>query len=427
MSELAKSMLSCAWALGLLGAAQVAQVLSPLSAPLKEALQTGDSLQRGMVDLMFSLVTVDAMTSRHLTKLTVEVLQQSAEVGSWCMPGYDNRLAWQEFRNKLQAFNVFEHVDVALHLPAGADVCLTALVEQARAFGFYRAVWAVEGLGRYYAQRAWRRGTPQHLLTADQVSALPVSSLLPLHTGMGLSFAEHLLATLELPPADTTIDRVLQQFIALCKGNARPGYTGAVMEALGLVTRLSYPNLTLVVDRRLSAIAPDIVDYFWHGVGRGLYFLPFNSLPSADSTWRAVELAQGEAPHTLGQRNALAGLAWAVTLVNIRHPEILVAFLKRYGHILTSSDAFANGVSSALIIWFGMQGYDPYLRAFYHYQPDASDPGLVQLWNSQVRGLGYEALPLYDSVLQAQHSLDEVFRYQRLSEVVEQHKGEQVR
>ena len=82
-----------------------------------------------------------------------------------------------------------------------------------------------------------------------------------------------------------------------------------------------------IVDRGLSAIDPDIVGYFWHGVGRGLYFLPINALPCSSSTWRAVEMAHEEAPHTLGRLNALGGLAWAVTLVNIRHPAILEAFL----------------------------------------------------------------------------------------------------
>ena len=46
--------------------------------------------------------------------MTFEVMQQSAEVGKFLMPGRENRLAWQEFQNKLQAFDLFEHVDVTL-------------------------------------------------------------------------------------------------------------------------------------------------------------------------------------------------------------------------------------------------------------------------------------------------------------------------
>jgi hypothetical protein len=79
------------------------------------------------------------------------------------------------------------------------------------------------------------------------------------------------------------------------------------------------------------------------------------------------------------------------------------------------------------MIWYDMQGDDPYLRAFRHYQPDATEPGLVQLWNSQVRGPCQEALQSYYGVLKAQHALDEVFRYQPLSVLVDRLKGEPAR
>jgi hypothetical protein len=450
--ECTKSMMSCVWALSLFGAEQVARILSPrdasparLQAPAAFAavthtaetqfgevsraiFQAGEQLQRGLLDLMWNLVTLDTSTPRHLTKVSFDMMQQSAEVGRWLMPGRENRLAWQEFKNKLQAFDLFEHVDVVLSLPAGPDLSLPELVAQADALGPYRAVWALEGLGRYYAETCWTyKGTPQHLLTADQVSALPARSLVPLHTGMGLSLADRLLATVRSQPSDATIDLVLQQFIALCQRNSRAGYARAVIEALGLVTRLRCPQLVPTVDRQLSAIDPDLVSYFWHGVGRGLYFLSINALPCASSSWRAAEMAQGEAPHTLGRLNALAGLVWAVTLVNIRHPEILEAFLKQHGNALSANDTFANGVSSSLMIWYDMQGDDPYLRAFRDYQPDATEPGLVQLWNSQVRGPYQEALQSYYGVLEAQHALDEVFRYQPLAVLVDRLKGEPAR
>jgi hypothetical protein len=129
----------------------------------------------------------------------------------------------------------------------------------------------------------------------------------------------------------------------------------------------------------------------------------------------------------LGRLNALAGLGWALTLINIRHPEILEAFLKHHGNALSANDAFANGVSSSLMVWYDMRGDDPYLRAFCHHRPDTSEPGLIQLWDSQVMDPCQEALQAYYGVLKAQHGLDEVFRYQRLSDVVERFKGELVR
>jgi hypothetical protein len=449
--ECTKSMMAFWWALSLFGAGQMARILSPRqsgTARPQEAdafaaiaraaelqfgdagravFQVGDQLQRGMVDLMCNLATLEALTPRHMTKMALAAMQQSAEVCKLLMPGRENRLAWQEFINKLQAFDLFEHVDVTLHLPSGPEVPLSTLVEKAAALGPYLAVWAMEGLGRYYAETRWEhQGTPQDLLTADQAHTLPASSLIPLHTGMGLSLADRLLGTLKPRSAEADIDSVLQRFIALCRYNSREGYAGAALEAIGLVARLRYPDLVRSVDRRLSAIAPDTVGYFWHGVGRGLYFLPINALPCGSSDRRAIEMAQGEAPHRLARLNALGGLAWAVTLVNIRHPAILETFLKWYGDVLAVDDAFSTGVSSALMIWHDMDRGDAHLRAFLQYQPDAADPRLAQLWNSQVREPFQAALPRYYDVLQTRHGLGDLFRYQALPALVDRLKGESV-
>jgi hypothetical protein len=446
-----KAMIACCWALSLFGAQQLARILPlpetdpsrPQAAAAFAAIthtteaqlgevsrgifQAGDQLQRGIADFMYSLVTLEAFTPRYVTKVTVELMQQSAEVFKLLIPGRDNRLAWQEFKNKLQAFDLFKHVDVALHLPSEPEVQLTALVQRADALEPFLAVWAMEGLGWYYAETYGKyKGPPQHLLTTDQVPPLPAWSLIPLHTGMGLSLADRLLATLKPQSPDVEIDTALRQFIALCKHNSREGYTGAALEALGLVTRLRYPQLVRGVDRRLSATAPDVVGYFWHGVGRGLYFLPLNALPCSSSTWRAVEMAREEAPHTLGQLNALGGLAWALTLVNIRHPAILETFLKHHGGVLAANEAFSTGVSASLMMWGDMGRGDPYLRAFLQHQPDPSNARLAQLWHNLVRVPALHALHQYYGVLKARHGLGEAFRHQPLLALVDRLKGEPV-
>jgi hypothetical protein len=448
--EFTKSLLSFLWALPLFGTEQLARLFVPrgsyqrpgrvaaafnavtrttkeqLDASSMEIFQAGDALQSDMVDMVIDLLTLEARTPRRLTKLTFDAMQQSAAVGSFLTPGHYNRFAWQECKNKLEAFNLFEYVDVALDLPAEPDVLLPALVAKAEALGPYRAVWAMEGLGRYYAEAYWtHKGTPRELLAADQARALPLRSLIPLHTGMGLAFADRILASLTPQSSEAAVGMALQQFIALCRHNSRDGYTGAALEALGLVTRHRSPRLVLLVDQLLSGIEPDMVGYFWHGVGRGLYFLPINALPCSRSTWRAVEMSQGEAPHTLGRLNALAGLAWAQTLVNIRHPEILEAFLKQHGGVLPENDAFSHGVSSALMIWYDMKRDAPYLRAFCQHQPDANDRELTQCWHSQVRRPCQHAVQHYYGVLKTQYGLGEVFRYQPLPELVERLKRKQ--
>ena len=84
---------------------------------VRETFQTGDQLQ-GTWWISCLVFSAETCTPRRLTKVTFDMLRQSAEVGRWLMPGRENRLAWLECKNKLQAFDLFEHVDVVLSLPA---------------------------------------------------------------------------------------------------------------------------------------------------------------------------------------------------------------------------------------------------------------------------------------------------------------------
>jgi len=442
--ELTKSMLSLSLVLPLFGVEQLAHLLVPQDSRqltgeaaaafdavtrttteqfddvLRGAFQIGDQLQRDIVDLISSVLALEDSTSRRAAKTAFSMMQQLTHMCRVLLPGQENHMAWQELTNKLQAFDLFEHVDVMLNLSKEVDVPLTALVEQADALGPYRAVWATEGLGRYYTEMYWEhQGTPQELFTAERVATLPARSLIPLHTGMGLSLAERLLQTVTLESPEADIGPVLQRFVMLCRHNARAGYEGAALEALGLVTRLVYPQLMYLVDERLAQMAPDIQGYFWHGVGRGLYFLPMHALPYAHTTWCALKRACSEAPHVLGRLNTMAGLTWALTLVNIRHPEIVATILQQDDDGWSADDAFAGGVSSALMIWYDMKPDDPYLRAFCRYQPDPSDRRLAQIWHRQVQEPCQEALQQYHRVLKARRGLGEVFRYQPLADLVD--------
>jgi hypothetical protein len=388
------------------------------------AIRVGEQLQRSMMGLMFSFLTLDELIPRGMMQMTFEMMQQSTEILEWFMPWRDHRLSLREFNNKLQAFSLFAYEDLMLNLPSRTHSPLIELVEKADALGPYVAVWVMEGLGCHYAERVWEhQQVPHNLLTDAQASTLPPKSLIPLHTGMGLAFADHLMRSVPPHSHASTIRMLLQQFSRLCQENSRAGYTGAVIEALGLVVRHRYPQMVPIIDQQLSEIAPDELSYFWHGVGRGLYFLPVNSVPCASLGWHIEEMLHSEAPHTLGRLNILAGLAWALTLVNIRHPEILEAFLKCHGDILSASDAFANGVSTSIMIWHDMTENDPYLKVFCQHQPDPSDSGLVQIWNSQVRKPCLDALQHYYRVLKEQHRLGEVFRYQCLPALVERCKN----
>jgi hypothetical protein len=351
------------------------------------------------------------LTPRYIIKTALDMAQQSAQVLSRLDPYADGKIAWDEFKNKVQAFSLFQFVDSALDLSPRGDRSLLELVDRAAKLGDYSSVWAIEGLGNYYANLQLRRGAfPDHLLSGNQ-SGMPSARLMPLHTGMGLALAESVLGAMsEESPYETGL---LSQFLLLCRSNSQEGYWGAVFEALGLVARNLYPHLVSSIDLYLRQNNEELLAYFWHGIGRGIYFAPTNFLPFRSAPWKAVDMCLHEPPHELGKRNAVAGLAWALSLVNIRQPEILAAFLKCHEPNMGEADAVANGICSAMMIWLDSAPNDRYLTAMARYEPDSSLP---PVWKKYVRQSCTLASHYY-SVLKSQKRLGELFRYQHLSEL----------
>ena len=110
---------------------------------------------------MQGFLTYDFFTPRGMLKSTLDVMRLSAGALQLLTPGRDGRVVWQEFRNKLQAYDLFENVDSALSLTSNADAPLAELVAKTRELDGYSAVWATEGLGHYHAERCWERaGAP---------------------------------------------------------------------------------------------------------------------------------------------------------------------------------------------------------------------------------------------------------------------------
>lgn len=351
----------------------------------------------------------DAFTPRSVTRLAFDVMQQSVGAVRLFAPWPQARLALQEFQNKLEAFDLFAHVDSILPIPSQGQLHLPELLRKIEALGPYRAVWATEGLGYYLATRFCEQSeAPRKLLNGELRGEIPEKRLAALHSGMGLAIADRLLKTIDSTSHESEIRRVLDQFVMVCRNNSRPGYIGAVYESLGLVTRNLYPQMIPKLDQELGKIDEDLAAYFWHGIGRGIYFAPTNFLPDFNSG-RPVRMTHQEPPHELGRRNALAGLAWAMTLVNIRHPEILESFLKNNSSQLGDGTAFSNGVSSSVIIWRDSTGDDPCLEAFCAYQPDASDRRQGARWEQTVRRPCLRSLEYVYPALKARRRLGEVF------------------
>ena len=123
-----------------------------------------------------------------------------------------------------------------------------------------------------------------------------------------------------------------------------------------------------------------------------------------------------EPPHALGKLNAASGFVWALTLVNLRYPEIFAAFLKHHQAGLPHDDAFFNGLFSALVIWLESAPMDSSVSSFLEYHPGWQDPSLPQLWDRYMRQACNDALHFHQSTTIT--DIGALFRYQPISSLV---------
>lgn len=352
-----------------------------------------------MLDLIQNAFWLEAVNPRDMIKTSLEVMLWSADFLQGMAPCLEVRLRLAEFRNKLEAFYYFQHVDSVLKLQSA--LTLPQMLERASTLGPFFSVWTAEGLGHYYAHLKMRGGQSfLTILSGDDAQELPRQTLVPLHAGMGLALAESFLDR----PFDAT--NLADHFCQLCRANARPGYIGVAIEALGLVARTLRPEWIPALDQEFGKRNQNLLAYFWHGVGRGVYFI------SIDFLSQGYEMCTRESPHNLARLNAVSGYVWALVLVNIRQPEIVAAFLRQQQRDLPIDDAIYNGIFSALVIWLESAPQDGSVGILADYQPECLDPALTQLWNNCVRAAARDASLFH------QHSLDKIgdlFRYQPLA------------
>lgn len=447
--ELTKSALTLPWAISMFGLQQVANLVAPASGEhagatgaaaafdavsdaterqldgwLKQTYRFGNGVQHAMVDLL-TLRAPDVDTSA-LMRMASEMqsgpffqavvkygMPPVAWLDSFLVPRRDSTAVQQEFANKLEIIQLVTQVHGQLALDAASAEPLTALVDRAATLETFPRLWAIEGLGNYYADRAWDRSggaDPVALLTDAAAAALPPWSLTMLHAGIGMSFAKKALGGLEpTSPGDAVRSRIAR-FADLCRQSSRVGYAGAALESLGLAARTLYPRLVPVVDREIPNVDPSLHGYFWHGAGRAMYFDPMNMLPSVNAPWRALRRLDEEAPHPLARRNALAGLAWALTVVNMRHPTVMESFLRHHADLVAADDAFVNGVTSALLMRYDTTRDDGRITPFVYHAP-ADDAAAATRWRALITLPCEHALKVTYAELAAAPSLEVLFHY----------------
>lgn len=446
MTEMTKSALRYSWALSMLGLQETMSTLtggakphgqppgegaeaSAVSSPedylrdlYKAAYEAGEKVQGDFIDSVAHYLSPAALYEPTTAlRLGTELVYDMTDAMRFFWPDGKTLTAWRELRNKVDVYQLVRAVEQKLRLPREGEFDLSEYVDKAYALGPYAALWAVEGLGHDYADAAREKGGPiEGLLQGAKIANLPSGSLLMLHAGIGLSFAQRLMEHMNGRTSDEELNAALAEFIRLCEVNSEPGYLGAALESLGLVTRTFHSELVPRVDAYLGGRDVKAQGFFWHGVGRAVYFLLVNFLPYKDPVWRAVEMGRKEALHDVARDNVLAGTAWALTLVNMRQPEVMAAFLEDHApEIMPLRDAFANGVTSAVVMRYDTSPDDPNIENFRGFKPEGGEKRLAEYWEKLIRHSMDQAIDRYYPALRERRKLDEVFRCQPLDALLE--------
>ena len=333
-------------------------------------------------------------------------MQRSAQLMSVFLPGVEMR----EAQNKLEAFRLFAFVDQELRFPESAvspvhglpRAGITPLAKELRARRRGEFLHEQRGRGEPFERPARR-------------SRLPETAMVPMHAGMGTALAESALSRLGVKPSQASLRGALEGFLEHCHAGSRPGWHENSIEAMGLAVRTLHPHLLRQVSEGIGEIDETAQRLFWHGVGRSLYFVPMNFVTFGGSHERALRAAIDEAPTLEDRRNTVAGLVWAVTLVNIRQPAVLRSLLRACRDIKMPA-AVSNGIVSALMIWKHMVPFKdevlvPYLGVVTPMAPES------ELWNELVavpvaRAFA-ETLPAFtrSPVVPGQPTIASLFQY----------------
>jgi hypothetical protein len=443
MGELVKSGLTLAWEMPLLGARQLGSWLAP-AAPAagrrrqaasgpdavaavaraatrgieQEGLlawlqQLASCAEQALVQKLPTLLTPQLLNPLAWAEVTVEVAQRSAVAARQLAAG-EALLAAAEARAKGEVICLVLDLAKLIDVPEAPPFPLYELLGRAYGLGPFRALWGVEGLGREYGDSFWSQGvTPHDILRDERTSELPARSLTMLNAGIGLSFAMHQLQGTRASTPEPELRGLVEEDLRLCRDNAREGYVGAAFENLGLATQSFHPQLVPAVDRVLRQVAPEVLGYYWHGVGRSVFFDPINLLPGSDGL--LFEMAARMAPDEAARLSAVAGAAWGYVLVTQRDPRIAAELLiGPYGERLAENGAFANGVASAMMMRFDTTPDAPLIQPFLQYRPSPPSQRLTELWDRLVRVPGETALEVYYPVIKQHQRLGDIFEYRDL-------------
>lgn len=358
------------------------------------------------------MLSLESVNARDGFLSVIEMMQQSARLMSNFMPARGLFWDWPELDNKIEAFRLFQSADRELRLPVDCTP-LDEVVERTLARDAFRAIWMLEGVG--YIKTTASSMSVKGLLTEGPGSRLPDRAMIPLHAGMGTAFGEKLFGGLGSHPTQAQIRDTVHSFLDVCRANCRPGWEDACIESAGLVVRLLHPSLVAAVSAEMGMVTTALRSLFWHGVGRSLYFQPMNFLPIAGAHRRMLNSAAQETNHPDDRRNVLAGLIWAVTLVNLPQPPV-VRSLAPVCSELKMRDEFINGLISALLVWRHMAPDD--MRYLNNYtRPLTNHNVQAVLWNQWIDTPAREALANFFPGLERHNKIPALYSFRTSEEL----------
>ncbi len=376
------------------------------------SFQFGDKAQSALADLASDTMRLKVLNPSYMVDVVSDLIRGSADAMTTMASIEGLGRLTEQFQNIGDVLGFVNDVDAPEELSADGTYPLEEKIDKFYARGDYPALWLVEGLGERYTRAHLKSGKDiRDLLTSGQGAAVPEKAQLMMHAGMGIAFGKDAVDELTPWSEEKKVKDALKRFLQQVRQNSMPGYEGAALESLGLVTQTWYPQLVRLVTDQLLALDADATEFFWHGAGRSMYFSPMYMLPGL-SPWDA---ADHEPPDDTARRNARAGVAWAFTIVNVRQPKITAHLLRQRAARITSNDAYTNGVHSTLVMAGEMVPGHEHVSEFCKYQPGSDETS----WGKHVGHDVGEKVDRYRQALKAHHRLGEVFRYHDLPQFVE--------
>eukprot|EP01084_Bolivina_argentea_P239526 402585_1 len=298
----------------------------------------------------------------------------------------------------------------------------------------FESLWIVEGIGSHYTFNKLQNEDSflndvdinSNPLFYDQFNHEHAPNLCMLHAGMGFSLAKYYVTKYKLNNYDI---KYIDKFIEISNRVSINGYKGCSIESLGLISLWLLYNENNIIYKIDQQVMNSVYrKYYWHGVGRMLYFHPFNNIPwyNDDIPHQSFKLLNKlylnncNNNDLLCQYNMISGLMWAIVLVNMRHPNILINILKYIDneYDIQLQECVKKGIVSAVAMRYIHSGkqYTHYLSHFLTYKRDNSEEGL--LWKKYIIQPVGSNLRLIIEKIHKGSSFDLIFKYDIMEDAV---------